>query len=1492
MICENIRTWNGSKNNAFEELVCQLAFHSKPTEGSKYTPINGSGGDGGVESYWTLPNGDEHGWQAKLFYGLTDVQWRQIERSVQTAISKHPNLVKYIVSLPINLTEEQRIKWNTKVADWSKQLDASCKFVVFELWDESFIINLLSKPENCGMRSFWFEQDEFTLDQLRCRFNEVRAAIGPRYTPEANVGVDVGKELGALELSDEFRGHVFELASALHQVRTRANNGVSKYPYMASSYEYVDVEFIKIERFLWSWGSSSVYDDLPIPAVCLQVTVNLYTMVSDVMDQLQNLIPADIQDQVQYSTAKEEYERLHNLVREVTHVVDEIEYFIRSSGFESAASRTLVIEGDAGSGKTHALCDFADTRLRNGRPTVVLLGDWFDKQSPWLVIANLMGVQKSSTDHLLGSLQSMAEACASRFVIVIDAVNESNDRCIWKTHLPMMSEALSRYPGLALLISCRSTYLKEVTPEGGFLSCNFHSIRHYGFSGSVAIGEAVKKYCELFGTSMPIEQMMQPEFNNPLFVRFYCSCLNGQYLPGSVRGVKGISAVYRQYVNSINKRLSHESLLDYDTADDFVMKAVRMIASTMANNGSSWLLKSEAKRIIDSVLPTDKGYSKTLYCNLIRENVIVETEAQIYNHDTKRLIVKFAYEWFADHMVVKALLQGHETLNSFTLSCKSDDTVKCLLTSRGYLDALAIQIPEAYGCELMDAIDGISCEDGMKQAFLHSLAWRDIDSYSEQTHQCLNEIYATDKDIVYHAILTISYECGHPYNAIYLHNLLRPMEMAERDAIWSIYLHKVYQEDGNIIKRLIDRAWHSDVTAVSIDQRSLYGITLAWFLTTSHRELRDRSTKALVSLLHRCPNLMADLLVSFHDIDDLYLLERLYAAAYGIAMLTDDLDGLKELAMIVYKQVFEIGKPIPHILLRDYARGVIEVAAQKGLLIGEVDITVVRPPYHSEWPLTDYDDDELVRLKESSNSAYRIYGSVMGSPTGDFNHYVIKDIWLSQLISDQFGCNAAAHDHFISMLSRKRKYQFDRIEHPLGSMTIAQFLEDAKISDIYPDSTLSRIVDTDVDIQTFLESLNRDQRAFYNEYVAPYRISHRAGMFSKKRICRWILNHVFELGWKEELFGDFDMLKHIGYERRGHKPERIGKKYQWIAYHECLAYLADHLMVESSVNYGHPEIYHSPVQIGVRDIDPSFLQGDVAIGSSAKCAHNWSSRVQFDFTCNAQMSDEEWLMSVDDFPSLEEIIILTNPDGCVKWASLCSNHKWNNTTCLSSYDDKHRFVWIDVRSVLVKHNDADVAFRKLNKFDHTSGLYSNVPCIDDIYIGEYPWGDSCSKYLSLEQWEISYGKKKIPVYGTAVSYSEMSEYDCSTIDLSSKVLLPSRSLMETANIRWSHDGIRYLDCSNTVVVDCHNWEDENGTLLMRKDAVEEMLSTAEYDLVWLISARKGVSGVRISGRGEMGISGAFRMRNGALQGTLRAFYQNYNADKPNTTSSKVIRTLP
>ena len=113
---------------------------------------------------------------------------------------------------------------------------------------------------------------------------------------------------------------------------------------------------------------------------------------------------------------------------------------------------------------------------------------------------------------------------------------------------------------------------------------------------------------------------------------------------------------------------------------------------------------------------------------------------------------------------------------------------------------------------------------------------------------------------------------------------------------------------------------------------------LAWCFTTSNRRIRDRATKALTALLLTRMDIFPQLLGAFRNVDDLYVLERLYAAAYGACCINPSHERLMAYAEVTFDHVFRKKVPPENLVLRDYARGIVELSCHVGVLPQEVDI--------------------------------------------------------------------------------------------------------------------------------------------------------------------------------------------------------------------------------------------------------------------------------------------------------------------------------------------------------------------------------------------------------------------------------------------------------------------------------------------------------------------------------------------------------------------------
>ena len=702
---------------------------------------------------------------------------------------------------------------------------------------------------------------------------------------------------------------------------------------------------------------------------------------------------------------------------ELVSRLNELNEFVESKEARLANMPFLLLAGEAGTGKTHLFCDVVNQRISANLPTLLLLGEQFTDEEPWSQIVRMLGLSCTRED-LLGALESAALARGSRALILIDALNEGEGKKIWHKYMAGILTTVSRYPWIGFAVSVRTSYEKTVIPEG-IVPDRLIRNAHHGFADHEY--QATRTFFSHFGIERPSIPLLVPEFQNPLFLKLFCLGLKNQGLTKVPSGLQGITATFDFFIDSINNKLSQLEFLDFDPKSRPIQKAINSLVELMAVNGRSWLPREEAQTSINSFLP-HSGYENSLFRNMIAEGLL--TEDRYLTEDGKwHEGIHFSYERFADHLIAKHLLDKHLDSEHPTRSFQPDHPLGSLLKdesdcwqNRGLIEAFSIQIPERIKIELTNVASGIADYQPIQEAFIQSLIWRDPTAITEATLQYLNEHISRYKDThdqFLNALLIVTANPEHPYNADFFHKHLMQFDLASRDAWWSVFLHYQYGEHS-AVDRLVEWAWfEEDKSHINDESIRLTGIALTWFLTTSNRYLRDRATKALVALLDKRIQVLRQILKKFVKVNDPYVLERLFAVAYGCAMRSTDAAAIGELAMDVYELIFKDGTPPPHILLRDYARGIVEVALHRGVTLN-IEVKKIRPPYKSDWPSFDIPSEEELKKygewreekTDNEKSLSSLYYSVAGG--SDFARYII-------------GTNSGSFEWSTHRLGKKRK---------------------------------------------------------------------------------------------------------------------------------------------------------------------------------------------------------------------------------------------------------------------------------------------------------------------------------------------------------------------------------------------------------------------------------------------------------------------------------------
>ena len=1173
----------------------------------------------------------------------------------------------------------------------------------------------------------------------------------------------------------------------------------------------------------------------------------------------------------------------------------------------------MLLRGDGGTGKTHLLCDFAKRRVEAQLPTLLLMGQRFlSENDPWAQLLQQLDLSQSSAEEFVGALESAAQASGCRALVMIDALNEGNGRKIWPAHLPSFLARLEKSPWIGVVLSVRSSYEETIIPKS--VRDRAAVVTHHGFEGHEF--DATHIFFTHYGLESPSIPILQPEFSNPLFLKAICEGLQGRGERRLPRGFHGITAVFDLYLKAIHERLWKPESLDYDPKSNLVHQALERLAERLAEYETRRLPRSEAQTIVNNLLP-GRDYGRSLYAALVAEGILTE-DMDPSSGELSEEVVSIAYDRFADHIISDYLLNTHLDADDPEIAFSKDGGLAFLgeeeqYVRYGLIEALCIQVPERTGKELVRLAPAVMNRPNIVNAFLQSIMWRKHDAFSEDTLVVLND-FMQGEDIweeLLDTVVSLSTVLGHPFNAESLDRHLRQYSMPDRDSLWSTYLHRAWETQSHV-DRLVNWAFNlSGDDHVEDDVVDLAAMTLAWMLTTPNRILRDRATKALVVLLTGRFESAGRLVNRFADIDDPYVSERVYAVAYGVAMRSHDAEGVGKLALVAYEHVFASGSPPPHILLRDYARGVVECAINLGAKI-PVNASLIRPPYKSTWP--DIPGEEVIEeLTPNWNhggwadgdlewARNRIRHSVMGDFLNDFARYVIgtesETCWLSlRLDEDPWQSPEERMKALLGELGEAERAAYEAFKSIENEPSpFFKMMRDAHSDGEHEQQALSREVERrnrriETSRQELMSTLTEDQRSEMES------IQHAKASgpprFDVRAVQRYVLWRVFDLGWTIERFGEFDRFSIGDHGRSANKPERMGKKYQWIAYHEILAYLSDHYQYrESSFNDEGDRQYEGPWQFHVRDIDPSSTLSSTPGGTSwgpHKAA--WWGDAEY-AAWAGELSHRDWLSSETDIPRVEDLLQVVRPNDGSYWVNVCGHVVWmqSHPVDVDPFEIERRQLGLQWDAYFVRSSDVDSFMSWAKKTEYP---LDTLPEPSSIYLyymffGEHGWspafGHQFSDHNSTGGWAKPEGEKwPVEVRPSTVSYTaESGVFDCS-VDEHYTLHLPHPELLDDLDLRWSGKASDFVDESGKLAIyDPTAHEDGPTALLISSELLEQHLRENGLVLCWVVFGEKWIIGGRAQSefQGRLKISGAFRHTDQGPTG-----YLGFSLDLPEGADS-------
>ncbi len=1149
----------------------------------------------------------------------------------------------------------------------------------------------------------------------------------------------------------------------------------------------------------------------------------------------------------------------------------------------------MILKGDAGCGKSHLLGDVATGKLKGNVPAILLLGQHFSSGKN--IGANILEQLdlQCSFKSFLDALNDIGRQINSRVLILIDAINESKTADLWSDHIAGFIMEVSKYPFIGLVMTIRSTYYKSVLPEQVRDDKMISVVDHEGFQGNEY--EALKLFCNYYGLRQPTFPILAPEFSNPLFLQFVCAGVSQSTDRSFPLGFHGIKDVFDLYIAALNKKFQLKSV--YTNRQTLVLDAISKVASLCFKQNKRMLTLQEAVDLFD------KDFEKfpDLLQDLIQENVLIKNMHYDYNQDKYYETIYFAYERFGDFYIAEELLNTTGDREHILLEFKEGGRLSALLEhhySGGIFEAMAVLLPEKYDIEIYEALGWVfekeedleyrlADSEMISRLYLKSLTWRSIKSLDPKKLQdwLMGDNFLASDDEWFLKMMELTAIPSHPLNSDTLTIMLKRHSMAKRDSFWQEHLLYYGGHDSNgrtyPVTRLVDWAWTQKISfEIDYETARLTAQSLAWLLASTDIGLRDRATKAMVNLLEQQPEALIAVLKKFRRTNDLYILERLYAVGYGCILRTMKKDSVALIAKYTYDTIFKAGKPPRHIKLRDYARNICEYGLYREVG-NRFNMDLVRPPYKTDIP--------IFPARKDVDKYYIDYNDKTKKNRGRISYNAIHH----SVISDDFGnkiIDAALHSfsplrangekdlkEFVSSLENgKRKFYKGIVQ----SLELIQYYTNRRERAIEAFGSIDKLEEHLHSMRDMIElsmSFFSDaQREWLISNGIPYlelKFAVKDGsryFFSSAPVKYWIVKRAFGHGYKNALHAQFDSQTSRYNDRHTNKVERIGKKYQWLAYNEILAILADNYPLADRWVSKKQKMYNGAWQLYLRDIDPAYITPDKPeeqriddLGIDSTDIIPWWQGPDYSYW---NMADQQWAESLQDLPSAREFLVRKDEQG-TEWLFL--QHYIDRSAPKGLGQDKyfspHKRMWFKIQGYIVRKKDkATIVAHLSDKNFYGNWMPENRDGFSRLINREKFWSPAYFDEGQDLKWDrVSNTNHQVIVATTAAKGSMESDRSGANTNYE----IPCQTLFEALDLQYSHEDGNFVDTQGRLVVTNSNPDG----ILIRKDLLFECLKTKGLDIIW------SIWGEKIADLGDhkyhMGIPGGIFTYNGTnLEGQM------------------------
>ena len=976
-------------------------------------------------------NSKKYAFQSKFFESLNNSSYSQLADSLEKGLSSKVDYIYIFSNKDIDLDYESCEKFK-RIIDSFRNNNVE----INKICNDEIIDLIQFNPDYSDLKSIYFNEHKISPEDINNNLMKQLDDLSPRYISGFNINVELQKYFDVCVNQSSIKTEILEF---LKMTKDLIQNS------------YFDNDKIK-KSVLSKIDKLSMITDYELHSAL--EWINQFDEDFKAIDIYQKSIKPDDSK----SSEKIYY------CNQIRNTIDDLDF--SSKPYLLMSNRNvLMIEGNAGTGKSHLLGYEAEYLSSKGELVYLLLGqkmiyDMFPEDQ----FRKELGIQQSSVKEWILQLEDYCKNNSKKAFILFDAVNECKNNHRWISFINDLITYVLTTPHVYLIFTIRKTYSTKVLEEVVRKEIDNGKIvyaEHNGFKNVLDI--AVPAYFEKYNILFDNPELFETEFENPLLLKTYCEGYSSEYRnnPGKI---------FSLYENYIKKEEAKFDLKNPESAQHKSQKILSIVGKIMYKNGC---LHAHYNEICDML----RGTKIVEYFDYLCKEKIFIT---YYNEEISDEEVFLNYEKFGEFIIAKEVLRTNNSYEELVDWCRNslfaiNEYGHIKYGSIGIFASLSVLAREKYNREILCSVSNIENECSKNRHLDYILESIYEEYFSMYKHTSDRFIRKNEFDIlikglrlnkrlissVFKMLIDLAGR-NNELNIDYLHSKLISYNQSQLDLLWTITINNL--TDLPKVDYIIN--YINKDRNIGIDLKRKYANLLVWLFASTNRLLRDTASKALVRLMKNDFNLMYELLIKFDTCNDLYVIERLLCCIYGATMLSSNYDGAKHVATYLYDKVFKKEYIIPDILIRDHSNCIIGCINQKEDL--KLDLSITKPPYKSLNTLSNYDINDLISFYDDDNrpsgisallasitpdlrddnKLFGIYGDfgryVFQSRISDFKidgldpyyyalHYIKNELKYDDKLFGKYDMNCDTHDRHSHNIERiGKKYEWLAMYHILA----------------------------------------------------------------------------------------------------------------------------------------------------------------------------------------------------------------------------------------------------------------------------------------------------------------------------------------------------------------------------------------------------------------------------------------------------------------------------